>query len=77
MEIKLRNVSRCQLKSQMTKKLTIVIYITVKHKSISPGLQTPIHGLSLCHITYTFCALATRKITKRGTLYKTTFFYKS
>lgn len=27
------------------KKLTIAIYITVKHKIISPRLQTPTHGL--------------------------------
>lgn len=49
------------------KKLTIAIYITVKHKNISPGLQTPTHGLPLCHVTYTSCALATGNITKGGT----------
>lgn len=75
MKIKLRNVSWCQLKSQMTEKLTIVIYMTVKHKSISPELQTPTHSLSLCHIIYTFCAIATRKITEGKTIEN--IFYKS
>lgn len=72
--MKLRNVPWCQLKCQMTKKLTVVICTTVKCKSISPGPRTPTHGLSLYHITCTFCTLAIRKTTKRGTLYKTTFY---
>lgn len=66
MEIKLRNVSWCQLKSQMPNKLAVAIYVTVKHRSTSPALQIQHMGYPNVTELNIFSALANGKITKGG-----------